>query len=103
MSSVGLTEVSNAGYTAGGVALTNVTVAQSGNDAIFDADDFSVTATGAAISAYGAILYRAAFAADNNDRPLLHFNFGGVETAADGTDFKIVWSASGIFSFIVAG
>tara|TARA_R110000868_G_scaffold172294_5_gene408191 strand:- start:1055 stop:1183 length:129 start_codon:yes stop_codon:yes gene_type:complete len=27
---------------------------------------------------------------------------GGTETACDGTDFKIVWNASGIFTFTVA-
>lgn len=95
------TEVSNAGYIAGGTTLTGVTVTQSSNDATLDADDASWTASGAAINATHAILYRAQKTGDTVNRPLLHINFGQTETAADGTDFKIVWSSSGIFSFVV--
>ena len=93
------TEVSNAGYSA--LTLTGVTVAQSGNDATLDANDASWTAQTAPISATFAILYRGTKTGDLIDRPLVHINFGQVETAAAGTDFKIVWSASGIFSFVV--
>jgi hypothetical protein len=95
------TEVVNSGYTAGGLELTGVTVTQSANDATLDANDASWTATGAAIDAAFAILYRKSKTGDLIDRPLLHINFGQTETAAAGTDFKIVWSASGIFSFVV--
>lgn len=95
------TEVVNTGYTAGGQVLTNVTVTQSGNDATLDADDASWQATGTAIDATYAILYRASKTGDQINRPLLHINFGQTETAAAGTDFKIVWSSSGIFSFVV--
>lgn len=93
------TEVVNAGYSA--LTLTGVTVTQSGNDAVIDANDASWTAQTNAIQATFAILYRGSKTGDLIDRPLLHINFGQLETAAAGTDFKIVWSASGIFSFVV--
>ena len=93
------TEVINAGYST--LTLTGVTVAQSGNDAVLDADDASWTASGGPIESTYAILFRGSKTGDLIDRPLLHINFGQLETAATGTDFKIVWSSSGIFSFVV--
>lgn len=100
----GVTEVVNPNYTAGGNALVNPVITAAGNDATFDADDFSVTASGSDIQAGCALLYRTSYATvDAVDRPLLLLTFGGTETASAGTDFKIVWSANGIFSFVVAG
>lgn len=93
------TEVVNPGYSP--LTLTGVTVTQSSNDAVLDANDASWTASGSDISATYAILYRGSKTGDLIDRPLLHINFGQLETAAAGTDFKIVWSVSGIFSFVV--
>jgi hypothetical protein len=95
------TEVANGnGYTTGGAALTNVAVTTvTTNDAKFDADDVTWTASGAALSAAKAILYNDT---DANDPPLAMIDFGGTETAGDGTDFIVTWSASGIFTFSVA-
>lgn len=95
------TEVANGnGYTTGGVALTNVAVTTvTTNDAKFDADDASWLASGASITASYGILYNDT---DANDPPLAFIDFGGSQTAGDGTDFLVVWSASGIFSFTVA-
>ena len=88
------------GYTAGGPALTGVTVTTvTTNDAAFDANDVTLSASGGAIAAAYAILYNDT---DANDPPLVFIDFGGTETAGDGTDFKIVWNASGIFTFSVA-
>ena len=95
------TEVSTTGTGYSTLTLTGVTVTQSSNDAILDANDASWTAGTSAIAATYAILYRGSKTGDLIDRPLLHVNFGQLETAAPGTDFKIVWSASGIFSFVV--
>jgi hypothetical protein len=87
------------GYTAGGEALTNVTVTvETTNDAKFDADDVTWTASGGPIAAGFGVLYNDT---DANDPPVAFINFDGLQSAGDGTDFKVVWNASGIFTFTV--
>ena len=95
------TEVANGnGYTTGGAALSNAAVTTvTTNDAKFDADDVTWTASGGSVTASYAILYNDT---DSNDPPLAFIDFGGSQSAGDGTDFKIVWNASGIFTFTVA-
>ena len=88
------------GYTAGGAALTGVAVTTvTTNDAKFDANDVTWTASGGAITASYAILYNDT---DSNDPPVAFIDFGASESAGDGTDFKLIWNASGIFTFTVA-
>jgi hypothetical protein len=88
------------GYSAGGQALANVAVTTvTTNDAKFDADDLTWTASGGSITASYAVIYNDT---DANDPPLAFINFDGSQSAGDGTDFKIVWNASGIFTFTVA-
>jgi hypothetical protein len=100
LAATGGTEVSNTGYTAGGATLANVAVTTvTTNDAKFDADDVTWTATGAALEAAYAIIYNDT---DANDPPVAFIDFGGSESAGTGTDFKLVWNASGIFTFTVA-
>ena len=100
LTATGGTETSNAGYTAGGATLAGVTVTTvTTNDAAFDANDVSWTASGAALEAACAILYNDS---DTNDPPVAFINFDGTESAGVGTDFRIVWNASGIFTFTVA-
>lgn len=87
------------GYTAGGQALTGVAVTTvTTNDAKFDADDVTWTASGGSITASYAVIYNDT---DANDPPLAFIDFDGSQSAGDTTDFKIVWNASGIFSFTV--
>lgn len=95
------TEVANGnGYTTGGVTLTNVAVTTvTTNDAMFDADDASWTASGGSITASYGILYNST---DANSPPVAFIDFGGSQSAGDGTQFKIVWNASGLFTFTVA-
>ena len=95
------TEVAGSfGYTTGGQALANVAVTTvTTDDAKFDADDVTWTASGGAITASYAILYNDT---DTNDPPVAFIDFGGSESAGDGTDFLIVWNASGIFTWTVA-
>jgi hypothetical protein len=94
------TEVASGnGYTTGGVALTGVAVTTvTTNDAKFDANDASWTASGGAITASYAILYNDT---DANDPPVAFIDFDGSESAGDGTDFKVIWNANGIFTFTV--
>jgi len=88
------------GYTAGGATLANVAVTTvTTNDAKFDADDVTWTASGGSITASYAIIYNDT---DANDPPLAFIDFDGSQSAGDGTDFKIVWNANGIFTFTVA-
>lgn len=88
------------GYTAGGQALSSVTVTTvTTNDAKFDADDVTWTASGGSITASYAVIYNDT---DANDPPLAFIDFDGSQSAGDTTDFKIVWNASGIFSFTVS-
>lgn len=101
LAATGGTEVANGnGYTTGGATLTGVTVTTvTTNDAAFDANDVTLTASGGSIAAGFAILYNDT---DTDDPPVAFINFDGTETAGDGTDFKIVWNASGILTFTVA-
>lgn len=88
------------GYTAGGQALVNVAVTTvTTNDAKFDADDLVWNASGGSITASYGVIYNDT---DANDPPIAFINFDGSQSAGNGTEFKIVWNASGIFSFTVA-
>lgn len=101
LAATGGTEVANAngyvtgGATVAGVAVTTVTT----NDAKFDADDTLWTANGGAITASFGILYNNT---DTDSPPLAFVNFDGSQSAPDGTDFTLIWNASGIFTFTVA-
>jgi len=95
----GTEATSGTGYTSGGQALANVAVTTvTTNDAKFDADDVTWTASGGSITASYAIIYNDT---DADDPPLAFIDFDGSQSAGDGTDFKIVWNASGVFSFTV--
>lgn len=88
------------GYTAGGQALANVAVTTvTTNDAKFDADDVTWTASGGSIAAAYGVIYNDT---DANDPPVAYIDFGGTQTAGDGTDFLVSWNASGIVTFTVA-
>jgi hypothetical protein len=88
------------GYTAGGATLANVAVTTvTTNDAKFDADDVTLNASGGAITASYGILYNDT---DTDDPPVAFIDFDGSQSAGDGTQFKVVWNASGIFTFTVS-
>lgn len=101
LAQTGGTEVANAnGYTTGGAALSNVLVTTvTTNDAKFDADDVVWNATGGSISANYCILYNDS---DTDDPPVAFIDFGGNETADNGTVFKITWGTDGIIIFTVS-
>ena len=94
VNNTGAYEVSGNGWTVGGIALASVAVTVvATNDAMLDADDISVTATGGPIGpAYKAVIYD-----DTGDVPLWFIDFGQVEEAGETTDFKFSFNASGIF------
>jgi hypothetical protein len=91
-------EVYGNGWPAGGPTLANVTQTQAAitdvsvNDAMLDADDVSVVASGGSIGpTYKALLYD-----HTNEYPIAFIDFGGSQAAGDTTEFKIRWSANGI-------
>jgi len=86
-------EITGTGYTAGGVTLTNQTVATSGTTAYFDADD--PTWTSASFTARGALIYNST----NSDKAIAVLNFGGDFTVSSGT-FRIVFPAAGAAAII---
>lgn len=91
----GAYEVYGNGWDQGGETLANVAVTTvTTNDAKFDADDLSVTATGGDIgAAYKALLY------NSTDSSLIAFiDFGEAKTAGVGTNFLVSWNASGIIT-----
>lgn len=91
---------SGTGYTTGGATLAGVAVATvTTNDAKFDADDVSITATGGSIAATHGILYNDT---DANDPPVAFINFDGTITANDGVPFVVQWNANGIVTFATA-
>lgn len=97
VSITGTETTTGTGYTAGGQVLSGVAVTTvTTNDAKFDANDVVWTASGGSITASYAVLYNDT---DANDPPLAFIDFGGSQSAGDTTDFKVVWSASGIFTF----
>jgi hypothetical protein len=101
LAGVGGTEATTGtGYNAGGPSLANVAVTTvTTNDARFDADDVTLTASGGSITASYGVVYNDT---DANDPPLAFIDFDGSQSAGAGTDFKIIWDANGIFSFTVA-
>jgi hypothetical protein len=94
------TEISGNGYTTGGATLASVAVTTFGtNDAKFDANDVSITASGGSIAATHGILYNDT---DADDPPVAFLNFDGTITASDGVPFVVQWNADGIVTFTTA-
>ena len=91
------TETANGnGYTTGGATLANVTVSTvTTDDAMFDADNVTWSASGGSIEGAYGIVYNDT---DADDPPVAFIDFDGTQTAGDGTDFIIQWNASGIVS-----
>jgi hypothetical protein len=95
----GTKEVSGNGWAAGGPTLASVAVTTvTTNDAMLDATDVSVTASGGSIGpAYAALVYD-----DTSSKPLIYIDFGQAQSAGDTTDFKIVWDATGLIKWSYA-
>jgi len=84
------------GYTQDTKALASKTWALSSGTITWDAADITWTASGGSI---GPARYCAIYDdTDASDSLVGLVDFGEDKTAGDGTDFKIVWNASGIFT-----
>lgn len=90
-------EVSGTGYTAGGATLANkaVTVDNTDNEGVFDADDVSWTTS--TITARGAVLYKSLGGASSADPIVCYFDFGSDKSSSAGT-FTIQWGSEGILN-----
>ena len=87
----GAHEVSGNGWPAGGVEIAGLAVyTVNTQDAQLIAADVSVTATGGAIAATYALVYRVVSGGD--DVPLIWIDFDGEQSAADTFNFEISWS-----------
>ena len=86
-------EVSGTGYSAGGAAMSSVTLAGSGGTLTFDAADVSWTSATIS-SARAAVVYDTTV---TNDPLVCLVDFGADYSSANGT-FTITWNASGIWT-----
>jgi hypothetical protein len=87
-------EVSSAGYTAGGSALTNPGITSSSGKLIFDDSAATLAWSGVTFTARGAVVYSDTA---SPKRVICAINFGADQTVTAGT-FTITWDATnGIF------
>jgi hypothetical protein len=95
----GATQLATAnGYTQDAKTLSGVAVSiVTTDDAKFDADDVTWTASGGSIAAAFALVYNDT---DTNDPPMFRIDFGGTVTATTGIPFVIAWNASGIITVV---
>lgn len=80
-------------YVAGGFALAGITVALSGTEARFDANDLSIAS--ASFTARGCVIYKRRGGAASADELVSAHTFGADITSSGGT-FVIAWDATGI-------
>ncbi len=89
----------NFGYTNPGQDLSTVTWVNSGGTITFDAVDTTWSASGGSIGpADDAVIYSDTSTVPATDLLAYSIDFIGSETAGDGTDFKLTWNGSGIFT-----
>jgi hypothetical protein len=90
-------ELSNGGWSAGGIALSSVASGFSSNVYTFDAAD-TANVTDATISgAFGCLVYDDTIAAPVANQGISYHYFGGTQSVTAGV-FTVQWHASGIFS-----
>lgn len=88
------TEATGTAYTAGGQALTSVTLATSGQVTTLDCADPSWAAS--SITAAFAVFYDAAGGTDSTNFPICYWDLGGSQTSAAGA-FTLTINASGLY------
>ena len=98
-SDISANEIATAnGYTQGAKTLASVTSGETGGTYTFDAADITWTASGGSIGpATDAVIYSET-ATSPADALMCSIDFDGAQTAGDGTEFKITFNASGIYT-----
>lgn len=90
-------ELSNGGWSAGGLALTSVTSTFSSNVYTFDAAD---TANGSAATisgAFGCLVYDSTLSTPVASQGICFNYFGGTNSVTSGT-LSVIWNAAGLFT-----
>lgn len=90
------TEASGTGYSAGGMALTTVTLTKSGHVYTLDCDD--VVWTTSTISASHAVFYDSTPGADATNPGICYWDLGGTQTSS-AASFTLTINASGLVTF----
>jgi hypothetical protein len=90
-------ELSNGGWTAGGLALTSVASGFSSNVYTFDAADTANGSAATITAAFGTLVYEDTLTTPVADQGICYNYFGGTNSVTSGT-LTIVWNASGIFT-----
>ncbi|MCB1712293.1 MAG: hypothetical protein KDH96_07410 [Candidatus Riesia sp.] len=86
-------EISSAGYSAGGVPITNQIITTNGNSGVLNGDN--ITFSGITATFSGAVIYISG--ATPSTSYLLGFLDLGTQTVTAG-DFTITWDANGIYN-----
>jgi hypothetical protein len=90
-------ELSNGGWSAGGLALASVTSAFASNVYTFDAADLANGSAATITAAFGCLVYDDTLTTPVADQGLCFNYFGGSQSVTAGT-LTIQWNASGILS-----
>lgn len=95
-----LTEIAAGnGYTAGGTALTSVSLTEASGTTTLDAADVVFTASGGAIAQFRyAVLYNDTPTTPLADPLIAWWDHGSAVDLADGESFTVQFNASGIFT-----
>lgn len=96
------TEASGTGYTAGGQALSGVTVTASGHVITIDCNDPSWNAAGGALAAAFAVFLDSTPGSNASNPVFGYWDLGGTQTATNST-FGLTINASGLFTFTGTG
>lgn len=95
-------ESSGSGYSSGGIEITGKSLTQDNaiDKSIFDADDYVIDP--ATLSGDGIVLYKRRGGLASADELIAYIDLGGVK-ASTGGEWKVAWSANGIFTFASSG
>lgn len=90
-------ELSNGGWSAGGLALASITWTKSSNVVTYDAADTANVSAATISGTFGCLVYDDTLTTPVADQGLSYHYFGGTNSVTSGT-LTIVWNASGIFA-----
>ncbi|GAB3156240.1 hypothetical protein GCM10027258_62370 [Amycolatopsis stemonae] len=90
-------EVTNGGWSAGGLALASVTSQFSSNVYTLDAADVANGSAATLSDVRGCLVYDDTLTTPVADQGISYHSFGGAQAVTAGT-FTVVWNASGILS-----